>query len=140
MKFLEMLSRQKQSKFYAIRGRNWHIAVAYFLVNGVLVQKTFVHVFDNIPQDSVTTAAVIENTLKKLESVKPELDTAFIKADNAGCYHSNIMVAAICEVNSSTTKQIKIKRVDFSDPQAGKAQPDRKAGLYKATFKRLVNR
>ncbi|KAL9962224.1 hypothetical protein ACROYT_G031306 [Oculina patagonica] len=60
----------------------------------------------------------------------PEITSAALRQDNAGCYHSAAMLSA-CRLMGEATG-IDVKRVDFSDPQGGKGPCDRKAASIKA--------
>ena len=55
--------------------------------------------------------------------------SAFLRQDNAGCYH-NLM---------KTQTGVSVRRVDFSDPQGGKGACDRKAATIKAHIRRHIN-
>ena len=72
----------------------------------------------------------MEHILRNLKNDHPEITTAYFRQDNAGCYKSAAMLAA-CPLMQKTTG-INVRRVDFSDPQGGKASCDRKAATIKA--------
>ncbi|KAK3734700.1 hypothetical protein QZH41_011292, partial [Actinostola sp. cb2023] len=67
----------------------------------------------------------------------PQITTAFYRQDNAGCYHSVVMLTA-CQLMEETTG-IQVSRVDFSNPQRGKGSCDRKAATIKAHVRRYIN-
>ena len=75
--------------------------------------------------------------MRCLHNEHPEINTAYLRQDNAGCYHSAGMVMA-CHLMEASTG-VKIRRVDFSDPQGGKGPCDRKAATVKAHVRRFVN-
>ena len=66
-----------------------------------------------------------------------EINKAFFRQDNAGCYHSSSTVLS-CPVISSSTG-IEIKRIDFSDPQGGKGAADRLAATCKNHVRTFIN-
>jgi hypothetical protein len=75
--------------------------------------------------------------IAQLKKAHSEIKTAFLRQDNAGCYHSVDMLAP-CHFMEETTG-IKVQRVDFSDPQGGKRPCDRKAATIKAHVRRYIN-
>ncbi|CAF1164475.1 unnamed protein product [Didymodactylos carnosus] len=57
--------------------------------------------------------------------------------NNAGCYHSAATILSLPQISKET--KIKIERMDFSDPQAGKSVCDRYAAVIKAHIRRYLN-
>ena len=53
---------------------------------------------------------VLNHILRTLRKEHPEINKAYLRSDNGGCYHM----------------------IDFSDPQGGKGPCDRKAATIKA--------
>ncbi|CAF5052121.1 unnamed protein product, partial [Rotaria magnacalcarata] len=86
-------------------------AVAYKLM------LTFCHVFNNCLQNSSTVISILEDVLKRIKFDHPEVETAYIMRDNAGCYHDSETLLAVKALFDSTG--IFIRRIDFSKPQAG---------------------
>ena len=118
MKFLPQRYRESQSDWFAKRGISWHISVVARKIQERFQHQAFVHLVENCKQDSFTVVPIIEDTLCTLRKEHPELTTAFLRQDNAGCYHCAEMLAS-CEQMKSKTG-IAVKRVDFSDPQGEK--------------------
>ena len=100
--------------------------------------QSFIHIVENSKQDSMTVVRIIEHTLRTLKNEHPELTTAFLRQDNAGCYHSAEMLGSCAHMKLSTG--IEVQRVDFSDPQGGKGPCDRKAATVKAHVRRYINK
>ena len=92
-----------------------------------LQHQTFVHMVEDCSQDA-------NSVIKREHS---EIETAALRRDNAGCYHSVAMVSA-CRLMAGETG-IRVKRVDFSDPQGGKGAFNRQAATVKAHVCRYVN-
>ncbi|CAF1522884.1 unnamed protein product, partial [Didymodactylos carnosus] len=65
------------------------------------------------------------------------IEYAYCRADNAGCYHSAGTILSLPMISEKT--KIKILRIDFSDPQAGKSACDRYAAVIKANVRRYLN-
>ena len=65
------------------------------------------------------------------------MTTAYLRSDNAGCYHNVHLLLSLREVGVRTG--VRPVRYDFSEPQAGKDICDRKTAAMKAQIKRWVN-
>lgn len=138
MKFLPEKYRETQTDWFGKRGISWHISVVVIRsASGELKHQTFVHIAKNCSQDSDAVVSIMEHTLRHLKSEHPEVTSAAYKQDNAGCYHSTAMITACHYMEKETG--IRIKRVDFSDPQGGKGPCDRKAATIKAHIRRYIN-
>lgn len=99
--------------------------------------KTFFHVFDNCTQDWFTVASIIEDVLIQLKEICPQINEAFLRSDNAGCYHCGPLMLAIPKISKRTG--IDIRRYDFSDAQAGKDICDRRIACAKSHMRRFLN-
>lgn len=122
MKWLPAARREDQSGWFGKRGIPWHITVAFTKIGGSgskhhFEMHTFVHVFDQNPQDSDAVIAIIRDVLRRLNTGNRPIKKVYIRSDNAGCYHSSPTIAAIPQLSSATG--VEVKRWDFSDPQAG---------------------
>lgn len=138
MKFLPQKYRETQADWFGKRGISWHISVVVRRdASGDLKHQTIVHIAKNCSQDSDAVISIMEHTLRNLKSEHPELTSASYKQDNAGCYHSAAMITA-CQYMEKETG-IRIKRIDFSDPQGGKGPCDRKSATIKAHVRRYIN-
>ena len=137
MKFLPQKYRESQSDWFAKRGISWHIAVVARKVQEHFQHQAFIHIVENGKQDSFTVVRIVERTLRTLKNEHPELTTAFLRQDNAGCYHSAEMLASCAQMKAKTG--IAVQRVDFSDPQGEKGSCDRKAAAVKAHVRRYIS-
>ena len=137
MKFLPQRYRETQADWFAKRGISWHISVVARRIAEKLQHQTFVHIVENCSQDSNVVVSIIRHTLQELKKEHPEIEKAFLRQDNAGCYHSFTMLAA-CRLMEEATG-IKVERVDLSDPQGGKGPCDRRAATIKAHVLRYIN-
>ena len=72
-----------------------------------------------------------------LKSEHPEVNKAYFRQDNAGCYHSSHTILACPEISASAG--IQVSRVDLSDPQGGKGAADRLAARCKALVRAFIN-
>ena len=139
MKYLPRKFREAQSDWFAKRGLPWHITVAIRRAEdtGHFESQTIVHVFQSCSQDSATVASIMRDSLHSLKKDIPELERAYFKQDNAGCYHSaNSVISAKL---AGDTAGVVVIRNDFSDPQGGKGVCDRQAATIKGDVGRYVN-
>ena len=111
---------------------SWHVSVVARKVNGWFESQSFVHIVENMSQDSSVVVRIIEHTLRSLKKENRCINTAFLCQDNAGCYHSSNVIASCVLMKANTG--INVTRVDFSDPQGGKGAYDRKVRLSKPMF------
>ena len=100
-------------------------------------QKVFVHAFDSCSQDSSAVLCIIENILKDIHSCDPVITKAFLRSDNAGCYHSAETLLSLPYMSKKTG--IEVQRVGFFDPQGGKSPCDRFAAVLKSRVRRYLN-
>ena len=99
--------------------------------------KVFVHAFDQCTQDSDTIVAVLNDVLCHVKETDPRIKNVFIRSDNAGYYHSANTLVSPKQISEKTS--IVIKRIDFCDPQGGKAPCDRYSAVIKLNFRRHLN-
>ena len=79
----------------------------------------------------------MRDCLVSLKKEIPELERAYFKQDNAGCYHSGNSV--ISAKLAGDAAGVPVIRNDFSDPQGGKGVCDRQAATIKGDIGRYVN-
>ena len=139
MKFLPVQYREQMSDFFGERGRSWHISavITRAAVESKHEVECFVHIFNNCTQNSFAVLSMIEDLLHKVKQEYPVVTTAYLRSDNAGCYHNGPLLLSLREVGERTG--IRPVRYDFSEPQAGKDICDRKTAAMKAHIKRWVN-
>ena len=126
MKFLPRKFLESQSDWYGKRGIPWHISVALRKnANDETELFTFVHTFESCNQDSSTVLAIIDDVFRQLKEIMPEVNSVYMRSDNARCYHCAFTLLSIYHVASAHV--IELKLFDFSDPQGAKGSCDRKA-------------
>lgn len=121
MKLLPKKGRESQLDWYGKRGIPWHITVAYTrsAATKVYFQRTYVHPFgQSMKQDGDAVVAILLDTLKRIKAEVPGISKAFIRSDNAGCYHGAITLASMAVI--SLRSGISVQRWDFSETQSGK--------------------
>ena len=87
-------------------------------------KMTFIHLFDDYNQNWFAVASILEHTLATLKGLKPHLAEAFLKSDNAGCYHTAFLLLSLPSLGERSG--VRVARYDFSEPQAGKDICDRR--------------
>ena len=106
------------------KGLNWHISTVVSLNNtGKLVLTSYAHFFDACTQDWFAVLSIIENLLSNVRAKNPPITKAYLRSDEAGCYHNNSIIAALTDVSKRVG--IQVERYDFSEPQHGKDLCDR---------------
>lgn len=137
MKFLPQKYRESQTDWFGKRGISWHVSVVYRRMSGVLQWQGFLHIVQSCNQGSAAVVKIMQDVLNTIKLEHSEINKAFFRQDNAGCYHSSSTVLS-CPVISSSTG-IEIKRIDFSDPQGGKGAADRLAATCKNHVRTFIN-
>ena len=135
MKFLQLRYREKQSDWYGKRGLSWHVSSV--VSRDELTKKfqvtTYAHLFDQCTQDWYSVASIIEHLLTHLKAKHPSLESVYFRSDEAGCYHNNLLVAAVRDIGERVG--ITVKNYDFSEPQSGKDICDRILCPLKASIR-----
>lgn len=89
MKFLPRKYRESQSDWFGKRGISWHISVVVRRRANQFESQGFVHIIQNCTQGSSAVVSIMAHILRTLKSEHPEINQAFFRQDNAGCYHSS---------------------------------------------------
>ena len=138
MKYLPRKYRESQRDWYGKRGIPWHITVAFRRrQNNELEMTTIVHIFQSCSQESDVVLVIMNDIIRQLKSVMPNLETVSFRSDNAGCYHSALTIAYAKNVGKEYG--VKVQRMDFSDSQGGKGACDRKAATIKSHMRLFLN-
>ena len=137
MKFLPQRYRETQSDWFGKRGISWHISVVARRVSRQLQTQTFVHILQSSNQGSSTVILLLEHVLRTLKTEHPEIQRAYFRQDNVGCYHSATTILAIPAIQSSSGVSVLV--VDFSDPQGGKGPDDRMSATCKNHIRKHIN-
>ena len=72
-----------------------------------------------------------------LKAIYSNLSEAFLRSDNAGCYHNAYLILSLPSLGERVG--IRIFRYDFSNPQAGKDVCDRRIATLKSHMRRFIN-
>ena len=138
MKYLPRKFRESETDWFAKRGIPLHIAVALRRgTDSQMEMMTFVHIFDSCNQDSRTVLAILNDVFRRLKGVMPQLQSVYLRQDNAGCYHCSLSIVTarqVAEVNG-----LRLARMDFSGAQREKGPCDRKAATIKSHIAVYLN-
>ena len=130
MKFLPLHFREKSAEVYGKRGINWHVTTAIRkTVASAFSVDIFVRIFDNRIENQITVATITQDTLSTLKRLYPELRGAYLRSDNAGCYHGSYLLTSVPSVGSYSG--IKVIGYDFSEAQHRKDICHRKTATMK---------
>ena len=137
MKFLLQRYRESQADWFGMQGISWHISVVYCRLDGVLQWQGFIHIIESCNQESSSVVKIMQDVLSTIKLDNKEVSGAYLRQDNAGCYHSSSTILS-CPVISASTG-VKIHRIDFSDLQGGKGAADRLAATCKSHVRIFIN-
>ena len=120
MKFLQLRHREKQSDWYGKRGISWHVnsVVTKNVETAKIEVSTYTHLIDSCTQDWYAVALVLENLLINVRKRHPIIRNVYIRSDEAGCYHNNLLIASLKDIGNRVG--VKVVSYDYSEPQHGK--------------------
>lgn len=137
MKFLLRQYWESQGQWFAKKGFSWHITVAIRKKESEIETQAFVHVVEQCNQDSPCVVMLMEHVLATLKKENPEINRAFYRQDNTGCYHAANTILACKEISKRTG--VCVQHLDFSDPQGGKGPCDQFAATMKNYVRAFIN-
>ena len=137
MKFLPLKYRENMCEFFGKRGRSWHVSAVITRNGGCLEVECFVHIFNSCTQNNYAVASIYEHLFRTIKLEYPAITKAFLRSDNAGCYHNGPLLLCLPDIGKRTG--VNIVRYDFSYPQAGKDKCDSKTAPIKAHIRRFLN-
>ena len=137
MKFQPRKYREKQCEWFGKRGLSWHVSSVISKHDDTFSVQSFFHIIDNSNQDWFSVASIVENLLQTVKLKNPQITKAFLRSDEAGCYHNNMLILACNDLSQSSGVQI--VGYDFSEPQSGKDICDRIICPMKSTINSFCN-
>ncbi len=118
MKWIPQGYREGQVSFFGKKGLPWHIGCVIRRNEGQLEKVNFLHFFDSALQDAEAVAAITDDILLNLKKVHPDIQEAYVRSDNAGCYHSAPAITSLGQL--SERFGITIKRMTFLTLKMGR--------------------
>ena len=137
MKFTQMKFREKQSEWFGKRGINWHICCVISRKEEKLEVTSYAHLFNSCTQDWFSVLSIIENLMSVIKKSNLGITKAYLRSDEAGCYHNSSLIASLRDIGDR--QGIEIVRYDHSEPQHGKDLCDRILCPMKAAIRRYCN-
>ena len=139
MKFLPLKYRETMCEFFGKRGLSRHISAVVTKkdTSSRIEVECFMHVFNFCTQDKYAVASIFEHLFQTIKAEYQSISKAFVRSDNAGCYHNGPLLLCLHEVAKNAG--VHLICYDFSEPQAGKDISDRKTAPMKAHIRRFVN-
>jgi hypothetical protein len=137
MKFEAMKFREKQSEWFAKRGMNWHISSVVLKEGKESHVSSYAHLLNSCKQDWFAVLSILENLFSTIKSSHPHITKAYLRSDEAGCYHNSELVSSLYHLGKR--QGIQILRYDHSEPQFGKDVCDRILCPMKAAIRRYCN-
>lgn len=147
MKFLPLKYREAQRDWFGKRGLSWHISYvirrerssssSVTSKDRAYEHRTFVHVFNTCVQNGRTVVSILTDLFRRLKKEDEGIQRAYVRCDNAGCYHGAQTLLSIKKLQEETN--IWVCRFDFSEPQNGKGPCDRMSATVKGPVRHHVN-
>ena len=137
MKFTQMKFREKQSEWFGKRGINWHICCVISRKEDKLEVTSYAHLFNSCTQDWFSVLSIIENLMSIIKKSNLGITKAYLRSDEAGCYHNSSLIASLRDIGDR--QGIEIVRYDHSEPQHGKDLCDRILCPMKVAIRRYCN-
>ena len=81
--------------------------------------------------------SIIDDVFRQLKEIMPEVNSVYIRGNNAGCYHCAFSLLSVYHV--ACEHAIELKPFDFSDPEGGKGSCDRKTATIKSHMRTHPN-
>ena len=98
---------------------------------------SYVHLINSCSQDWFSVLSIVEDLFYNIKANNPHITTVYLRSDEAGCYHNNLLIAALKDVGKRAG--VFVERYDFSEPQQGKDICDRIICPLKSAIRRYCN-
>ena len=98
MKFIAMKFREKQAEWFPKREINWHVSSVVVRQEESLEVTWYVHLLNSCKQDWLSVLSVLENLFVTIKLQNSGIIKAFLRSDEAGCYHNSKLVSSLREL------------------------------------------
>ena len=84
-------------RVFGKRSRSWHVSavITRLQAKGRYEVECFVQLLNTCSQNSFVVMSVIEHLLKTIKLEYPSISKAFLRSDNAGCYHNGPLILSL---------------------------------------------
>ena len=93
MKFIAMKFQEKQAECFLKREINWHVSSVVVRQEESLEVTSYVHLLNK--QDWFSVLSVLENIFVTIKLRNSGTKKAFLRSDEAGCYHKSKLVSSL---------------------------------------------
>ncbi|CAG2188666.1 unnamed protein product [Mytilus edulis] len=147
MKYIPQTFRETQSEWFGKQGISWHLICA--LVCRPQAEgdendddKNFdiysmVHIVEEQKQGWHIVSQIFSSAFEILKSINPHLKHAYIRSDNAGCYHALPLMGYLWKFRNELS--LDVKQYDFSEAQSGKDLCDSRTGTCRLHMLNYIN-
>ena len=98
MKFLPLKFRENMREFFGKRGRSWHASAVVTKKDDRFEVECFVHIFNSCTQNNYAIASIFDHLFCTIKSEYPSISKAYLRSDNAGCYHNGPLLLCLPEI------------------------------------------
>ena len=109
---------------------SWHISAVVTKKDTRIEVECFVHIFNFCTQNNYAVASIFEHLFQTIKAEYQSISKAFVRSDNAGCYHNGPLLLCLHEVAKNAG--VNLIRYDFSHRRE-------KTAPMKAHIRRFVN-
>ena len=95
MKFIAMKFREKQAEWFPKREINWHVSSVVVRQEESLEVTWYVHLLNSCKQDWFSVLSILENLFVTIKLRNSVTIKAFLRSDEAGCYHNSKLVSSL---------------------------------------------
>ena len=106
-------------------------------MSGATEALSYAHLFNQCTQDWFSVASILEDLLTKLKARNPLIQRAYLKSDEAGCYHNSSLIAAVRDIVKRVG--VTVHSYHYSEPQSGKDICDRILCPLKSSIRMYCN-
>ena len=144
MKFLPHTFHETQTEWFGKQGISWHVICAIMRHSQSDDNEgeefeviSNIHLIDEGKQGWHLVSQMFANAFQTLKGIRPHLRDAYIRSDNAGCYHSLPMLCYMWKFRNELS--LCINKYNFSEPQSGKDLCDARTGTCRLHMLNYLN-
>ena len=131
-KILPCQFREGQKQYFEKKGISLHVDVMLLKEKMILLCCTVIYRCSQEMKDILNIADIV---LEKFKNDEPNIAKCFVKSDNSGCYHGNVVPEALSKVCQKNG----VNLYDFSEPCKGKDQCDRESSASKSLMSSYID-
>ena len=148
MKYLPQTFREAQTEWFGKQGISWHITCALTRraesseedENEAALPydiHSYIHLLEHGSQGWFAVAKILTHTLQMIKDKMPHLNCAYLRSDNAACYHCGPLMAYLWANRQHLS--LNVKEYNFSEVQSGKDLCDARTGTCRLHILNHIN-